>query len=66
MLPLHFICAYVQSHLAAKKDDEGATAVEYGLLVTLIAVVLIAGATIFGNKISAMFTAVGNKLVSPS
>ncbi|MBL7262182.1 Flp family type IVb pilin [Actinoplanes sp. LDG1-01] len=48
-----------------RKDDEGATAVEYGLLVTLIAIALIAGATIFGGKISDLFKTVGNKLVVP-
>ncbi|MBU2664005.1 Flp family type IVb pilin [Actinoplanes bogorensis] len=62
---MNYLIAYVQSRLT-RNGDEGATAVEYGLLVTLIAVVLIAGATIFGSKISDMFSAVGNKLTSPS
>jgi pilus assembly protein Flp/PilA len=61
---MHYIAAYIQARLQAR-DDEGATAVEYGLLVTLIAIALIAGATIFGGKISDLFTTVGNKLVVP-
>ncbi|MBM2620248.1 Flp family type IVb pilin [Actinoplanes sp. LDG1-06] len=64
MLPLHYVAAYIQARLT-KNDDEGATAVEYGLLVTLIAIALITGATLFGNKIGALFTSVGNKLVAP-
>ena len=64
MLPLHYVAAYLTARLT-KKDDEGATAVEYGLLVTLIAIALIAGATIFGGKISDLFKTVGNKLVVP-
>ncbi|GAB2625684.1 hypothetical protein Aab01nite_16010 [Paractinoplanes abujensis] len=59
-----YVCSFVQSRLT-RKDDEGATAVEYGLLVTLIAIALIAGATIFGGKISDLFKTVGNKLVVP-
>ncbi|GAB2622985.1 hypothetical protein Aab01nite_85880 [Paractinoplanes abujensis] len=61
---MHHIAAYIQARLRTR-DDEGATAVEYGLLVTLIAIALIAGATIFGGKISDLFTTVGNKLVVP-
>ncbi|MBV1852178.1 Flp family type IVb pilin [Catellatospora tritici] len=35
--------------------DRGATAAEYALLITFIAIALIAGATVFGNGLSAMF-----------
>jgi pilus assembly protein Flp/PilA len=34
-------------------DETGATAAEYALLVTLIAVAIIAGATLLGNNINA-------------
>ena len=40
----------VQSRL-----DHGATAVEYGLMVGLIAVVIIGGVTIFGQNVSRLF-----------
>ncbi|MBL7258528.1 Flp family type IVb pilin [Paractinoplanes lichenicola] len=60
---MSYIAAYIQARLTTR-SDEGATAVEYGLLVTLIAIALIAGATIFGGKISDLFTTVGNKLVA--
>ncbi len=37
-------------------DESGATAIEYGLLAALIAVVIIAGATLLGTNINALFT----------
>ncbi len=37
-------------------DESGASAVEYGLLVALIAVVISGAVTILGQKISTMFT----------
>lgn len=70
MLPIHYLAAYVQSHLTAvkdrMKDEEGATAVEYGLLVSLIAIVIIVGATAFGSKINLLFTKVADKIVLPT
>ena len=42
--------------------NEGATLVEYALLVGLIAVVCIAAVELLGDGINAMFTAIGTKL----
>ena len=47
------------------KDEEGATAVEYGLMVALIAVVIIGAVTILGHNTSATFTAVSNEMPAP-
>jgi len=44
------------------KDESGASAVEYGLLVALIAVVVIAAVTTIGTKLNATFTKVGTSL----
>lgn len=44
--------------------DRGATAVEYGLLVALIAAVIIGVVVIFGTKISDIFSSTANKLPS--
>jgi pilus assembly protein Flp/PilA len=41
-----------------KREEEGATMVEYGLMVALIAVVCIAAVTALGLDVSAMFTSV--------
>ena len=43
-------------------DEQGVTAIEYGLLAGLIAVVVIGGATLAGTEVNAMFTKVANTL----
>jgi len=37
-------------------DEDGVTAIEYGLIASLVALALIAGATTLGVKLDAMFT----------
>ena len=44
------------------KDEEGASMVEYALLVALIAVVVIAAALFLGEEISEKFSEVGQTL----
>jgi len=44
------------------KDDEGASMVEYGLLVALIAVVAIAGIILVGEDLLALFNNVAAQL----
>jgi pilus assembly protein Flp/PilA len=39
-------------------DDKGATAVEYGLMVALIAIVIIGSVTLLGTNLNALFAAV--------
>ena len=55
---------YVTSFLATRvrRDDRGATAVEYGLLVALIAAVIVVIVTTLGTKIRGAFTTVSNAL----
>ena len=42
------------------KDEEGATAVEYGLMVALIAVVIVAAVTALGTNSDALFNNVAD------
>jgi len=44
------------------KDEEGATAIEYGLLAGLIAVVIIVAVTSVGGHLNNVFTFVATKL----
>ena len=44
------------------KDEDGATMVEYGLMVALIAVVVAVAAAVLGNDISTLFTNVGTSI----
>ncbi|MDX8036253.1 Flp family type IVb pilin [Lentzea sp. BCCO 10_0856] len=59
--------SYVQTflrHAAAKRenDDRGATAVEYGLMVALIAIVIIAGVALVGTNLLALFNEIAAEL----
>ena len=47
---------YLQALVASRKSEKGASAVEYGLLVALIAAVIVAAVIIFGDFISDIFT----------
>ena len=40
------------------RSDRGATAVEYGIMVALIAVVIITAVTLLGNNLSTLFSGV--------
>jgi len=44
------------------KDESGATAIEYGLIVALIAVVIITAVTTVGTNLSAKFDSVGTSI----
>ena len=53
---------YLQKIVTFLWDEEGASAIEYALLVALIALAITAGATTLGTKISAMFNSAANQL----
>jgi pilus assembly protein Flp/PilA len=42
--------------------DEGVTAIEYALIAALVAVVIIAGATLLGTNINAVFVDIAGKI----
>jgi pilus assembly protein Flp/PilA len=44
------------------RDESGATAIEYGLIAALIAVVIITGVTAVGTSLSTTFTTLSGKL----
>ena len=47
-------------------DESGASAVEYGLLVSLIAVVIITAVGLLGSNISAQFTSAADAIKAPA
>ncbi len=47
------------------RDQSGATAIEYGLIATLIAVALIVGATALGTQLNLVFNGISTKLTAP-
>ena len=47
-----------QVKIAAMRSDRGATAVEYGLMVALIAIVIIVAVRALGSTLSGLFSTV--------
>jgi len=54
------LVAFAQDRL--KRDEKGATAVKYGLMVGLIAVVIIAAVTLLGTDLKALFEEITAKI----
>jgi pilus assembly protein Flp/PilA len=55
---LNAIAAYLRTR---HSSDEGTTAVEYGLLVTFVAIVIIVGVSAFGTHLSDVFGDITSK-----
>jgi pilus assembly protein Flp/PilA len=54
------LVAFAQDRL--NKDEKGATAVEYGLMVGLIAVAIIFAVTTLGDRLEALFNQIAGAL----
>lgn len=52
----------IQARINSMRNEEGATAVEYGLMVSLIAVVIITGVALVGTNLTTLFTGVAGKI----
>jgi len=52
----------MQSFLKFLREESGATAIEYGLIAALIAVVIIGAVTAVGTSLSTTFTSVSTGL----
>ncbi|MFC4785186.1 Flp family type IVb pilin [Nocardioides sp. MAHUQ-72] len=59
---IQFMTLMFISDLEAKRDDRGATAVEYGLMVALIAAFIIGAVTLLGQQIDAVFRQVAGAM----
>ncbi len=44
------------------QDENGATAIEYGLIAALVSIAIIAALTTLGGNLTSTFTTVGNSL----
>lgn len=47
-----------------RKDENGATAIEYGLIAGLISVVIITAVTLVGSRLEGVFNYIGSTLDS--
>jgi pilus assembly protein Flp/PilA len=59
LMLLHDAWEWLTSRVSSER---GVTAVEYGIMVSLIAVVIIGAVTIIGNNLNDVFTEVGNAI----
>jgi pilus assembly protein Flp/PilA len=48
------------------QNESGATAIEYGLIASLIAVALIAGASLLGTNLNNTFNGIAAKMKTPT
>ena len=54
---------FVQTFL---QEEDGAAAIEYGLIAALIAVAIIVGAGLLGTNLDGLFTRLGNCMATPT
>ncbi|MBK5565655.1 Flp family type IVb pilin [Ensifer adhaerens] len=47
-----------------RRDDSGATAIEYGLIAALVSAALIAGATTLGNTLDSALNKIGSNIAT--
>jgi pilus assembly protein Flp/PilA len=48
------------------REEDGVTAIEYGLIAALVAVAIITGATLLGGNLNNLFNKLGTCMGSPS
>jgi pilus assembly protein Flp/PilA len=54
--------AFLNNLHALAKDERGVTALEYGLIAGLVAVVIVTSVTSLGSKLSATFNSIASSL----
>ena len=53
---------FITFMLIGRDEEKGATAVEYGLMVALIAVVIITAVTLLGNNLAGLFNNIAGSI----
>ena len=48
------------------ESERGVTAIEYGLIASLVALAIIIGATLLGTNLGALFSYIGGKVAPPA
>ena len=57
---------FVQTLRSFIRGEDGAAAIEYGLIAALIAIAIIVGATLLGTSLDGLFTRLGNCMATPT
>ena len=63
--PMHRISKTVAGWLSIE-SERGVTAIEYGLIASLVALAIIIGVTLLGTNLNALFNYIGGKVAPPS
>lgn len=57
MFLLDLVSAFLAAHTRNdQRDDRGATAVEYGLMVAMIAIVIVGAISLFGRSVTSLYS----------
>jgi len=60
---MYDVVTYVRTRLTAMaRTERGASAVEYGLLVALIAIIIIVGVSALGTNLNGLFSRTSNSI----
>ena len=57
---------FVQTIRSFIRDEDGAAAIEYGLIAALIAIAIMTGASLLGTSLDGLFTRLGNCMATPT
>ncbi|MGP4031554.1 Flp family type IVb pilin [Pseudarthrobacter sp. 1C304] len=60
------LALYTNLSVRLRRDEKGATAVEYGIMVGLIAVVIIVAVSLLGGQLNTMFENVRCSIIDPT
>ena len=60
------LALYTNLSVRLRRDEKGATAVEYGIMVGLIAVVIIVAVSLLGGQLNTMFESVRCSITDPA
>jgi pilus assembly protein Flp/PilA len=58
----HMLSRLINFQVRLRNSERGATAVEYGLMVALIAIVIIVAVTLLGSNLSSLFNTVATSV----
>ncbi len=54
------------AHWFSINSERGVTAIEYGLIASLVAIAIIVGITLVGTNLNGLFNYIGGKVAAPS
>ena len=63
---LRDLTTYTRARFGLMDSEEGATAVEYGIMVALIAIVIIVAVALLGGNLREVFSQVADSLEDPA